>query len=78
MLLLSRAMLTRSSDILPLKTVLAFTALALVASQAEAGRVRSAGQELAVHVSTEAQANTSDMDAGAIDAERVFQNVRRM
>ena len=74
MLLLSRAMLTRSSDILPLKTVLAFAALAFVASQADAGRVRSAGQELAVHVSTEVQANTSDMDAGAIDAERVFQN----
>jgi hypothetical protein len=69
-------MFTRPSDIRPL-IVLAFTASTLVASQAEAGRVRvEVGPELPIHVLNEArQISMAAMDADGhvIDAERVFQ-----
>lgn len=74
MLLLSRSMLTQPADIFPLKTLLAFAALALFTNAANAGRVRSAGQEPSVQVSLAQQASASDVDADTIDAERVFQS----
>jgi len=75
MLLLSRFMLSRPSDIHPLKTVVALAALALVAGRAQAGHSRPAPHQAAVQVSSQKDVEAGEMEVAAngVDAERVFQ-----
>jgi hypothetical protein len=75
MLLLSRSMLTRPSDIPPLKTVLALALIALAAGRADAARTRPASQDLQVQAAAAKEVNvgTGDVAADGVDAEQALQ-----